>query len=1596
MGYPTPFVRLFLCVVSLAAAAASLFGHYRENPDEATRPPQILREPEYTVIPKDSEGSLAVFSMGAGELSYQWYQNHVPIEGANSNILTITGAKSDDSGFYHVEILSEFGAAVSEIVILKVEDLENTRGVDRNTTGLQTGKSMIEWFGSAFIAASDSGKLSRSEDGVTWEELEAVPVNETVLDMVVGGDRVLFVIEGGNVAHTQDFAQWQVAQIDPESNEVISVVYSLGVFAAIVDTGSHIRLLTTFDGIEWREVQEFSRSGYSATLSATSEFILATAGSSSEGTDIAISNNGEDWTVRNDTGLQQIVGQMSFEDAVVLESRLGFFYLTREGNRYSILNGSFDQDIEKTAQLDGAYYALGVSNAVYRSTDLADWEKIWDEFPNSVNPPYDITPEYPDVDLTFAPGNEVIMVGPIDGSFYPVKGFYRFRPSKFPARRDTLRPLRFEGIEFVNGQFVIRKNPGPILLSENGSRWREQKISPTQIPEYTPIGEYAYGNGYYVKDGSLGRSILDMQWHGLPENFLEVRQLVFGNGKFVGTVDDGIYYSSNGLDWKLATTVGSLEELIFAEDRFLAVEANGAVHVSSDGIAWTGITLSTDEIGANSVSTHLVYGDGRYIASFGNDTKTVFYESTDGVSWTKSGFDSDGFFPFGTASKRLLDMAWGDGKFLLLFDNRVFESEDFSAWNSFPFVTNSLFELQYGAGSFVAIGREGRIVQFGQPAGITPFISFRNPPSVFTSPSQIIELQVDAYHFDGIEGGVEIYEDGRLIRTIDSPPFLFDWSAPYSGSYSLRAQARSHAGIVSMDTLNMEVTQHELAGQGVNQHVRFDSLVVFQDAAFAIGDDGFVYRSSDASSWQRAFIPDAGARPETLGLGDGFIFAEAGNEYYLSMNGKEWLLRQKGTFADFAQNGDWIWFPTNSQDSRGRSRARWSRDLLHWNEYGSIPGAYPRDLENRFDRSDAIQEISADCILIRGPWGDLQCIVPPVEGIVREAKLVGDSIYSMIQVGLIMEAWKMGGGQSWVKVGEFDSPALGGVEFEKIGNLSIVKNTQFDSYKLSVDDFQTHTTVSGRIVSVVYQNERYVGLVDTVLSYSDNGVDWVPNASGLGGFGALWAFQDRFLADLNDQGIFISSDGIEWESVRRDSENSKKVRDFAFDGTRYAALLGPYWENEIGFSLDGESWESFPEARIDGDSIIYANGQLIATGQFQNVFLSDDGVIWNEFEVAASVGRIHGITQAPGSGLFVLETREAAYWTSPDAKNWTSQNQEGLALEEIKAEGSFLFATVHGPNVGITSVYRSADGIEWSLVPELFKSGEVFFENGVYLASTRKGEGSLVRSLDGVNWVIVDHPISKTALFLRALGNEFHVSLSDGRGYASKDGLTWWRSVGNEIPLLMLKGEDGNRYSITGSNVFSPKNVDLSLEISNGLSETQFISEIVDVVVSIANRGEESMNLEGMAIGARLSENDNWTESLSNRLDDHVLPDLVVEPGGNIRFSLNFEIPKERLSPESSIQLLLNPEQIVTETNLSNNYAWMRLLPAPEISIGNQSDDKVSVSWSREGGYVNRIEYSHDLENWFLLDAPEETAESGTYVESASPDRETFYRVKAE
>jgi hypothetical protein len=135
----------------------------------------------------------------------------------------------------------------------------------------------------------------------------------------------------------------------------------------------------------------------------------------------------------------------------------------------------------------------------------------------------------------------------------------------------------------------------------------------------------------------------------------------------------------------------------YGGDKFVAVGKDGKTAYSSDGINWTGKTI-TNKYGSTSNFSAIAYGNGMFVSEW---AFSIMY-SSDGIDWTEANISG------GSSKPHINSIAYGGGKFVgvgMGAASNIATSTDGINWSTVLLSdVRSINAVAYGNGMFVAAG----------------------------------------------------------------------------------------------------------------------------------------------------------------------------------------------------------------------------------------------------------------------------------------------------------------------------------------------------------------------------------------------------------------------------------------------------------------------------------------------------------------------------------------------------------------------------------------------------------------------------------------------------------------------------------------------------------------------------------------------------------------------------------------------------------------------------------------------------------------------------------------------------------------------------
>ncbi len=447
----------------------------------------------------------------------------------------------------------------------------------------------------------------------------------------------------------------------------------------------------------------------------------------------------------------------------------------------------------------------------------------------------------------------------------------------------------------------------------------------------------------------------DLLWRNPLPTGNSMQAVAFGNGTFVALAGYEILTSPDGIDWTTRTsaTTNALRDVIYVQNRFVAVGDGGAVCTSADGVMWTNqpSTLNVN-------LTHITYGAGRLMASSGGISGGAYY-SEDLINWSTS------------LSGEVRQVTYGAGKFVVFLNGttNVLVSND----GGLQWSTNSLglgfrktlnpFALGYGNGLFIVAGDEygrfgfersvilkstdavewqlvpvsdgaPRAVGFGPELYVVAGAGFGSGCLLQTSPDATQWFKQPANLIPHSLSAIA-YGSGRFVAVGNSGGVVFstnglNWFAASGGENKMsRGIAFGHAGYIAV-------------GEGVlgskdgfeyslrSTHTGSD--VVYGNGAYVATAGGSeVLESTNGFQWNLRSAGSTGLRSIAF-ANNSFVAVGAGGAIQVSPNGRAW----SGRFSGANQDLNGVAYGTNGWIAVGGSgTVLTSPDTVTWSGQSS-------------------------------------------------------------------------------------------------------------------------------------------------------------------------------------------------------------------------------------------------------------------------------------------------------------------------------------------------------------------------------------------------------------------------------------------------------------------------------------------------------------------------------------------------------------------------------------------------------------------------------------------------------------------------------------
>jgi Ig-like domain-containing protein len=880
-------------------------------------PPSIFQAPANQLARPGGSASFQVDASSNFPLTYQWLKDGATIDGATNSVLNLLNVQLPDAGLYWVVVSARSSSSTSTVARLTVESSTALDHWEVRPVPLIGGLNAITYGNDLFVAVGEGGTILHSSNGgdwnlqtvgsslalkgvghgrggfvtvgveegltqsviyasangVNWSPVTAIA--NTSLRAVTYGNGIWVAVgllepDATAVVFTSSDATSWTRQLLPSSAGLHAVTYGQGLFVA---TGASGLTFTSADGFRWINlyagdttldgvsfgagsfvaVGEFGRvigmpgasywrdfsAGSSASLRGITfgngNFVAVGGGGA-----ILNSYDGGAWLNRSSALAAELRGVAYGNDIFVVVGDDGLIARSEPLPRTppSIIDQPRSQDL-----LAGSFALFEVT-----AGGGAPLRYQWFKDSVAIQGATSATLELFDVQPSQQGSYRVRVMNDLGVAFSQTAGLRvepRVPPLGWHVRNPALAPNRFNAVIHGNGLHVAVGDNGTIITSPDGTNWAAHSLGTN-----TQLQAISYGNGRFVAMGPYYLNVFSS----------------FGNATHICT-------SLDGTNWTFQVYPHPLNDMRFGNGLFVAVEPEGQIVTSTDGVDW--VRQSSD---GNSFLYRIAYGNGRFvITSFSEEVLT----STNGTDWTTAltgaplGSVSFGNGHFvGMASSRPGDiftstdgMTWRvhssnmsnsvsglrfeNGLFLALTYNVVWSSADTTNWVEHPFeVFGGVADIAYGGGLFVGVGGPGEIVTSIDLNNWTS--QNRGPRTDLRSVTwgNGIHVAVGPGSFYGGLQTTNIFTsiDGITWDTLSVPDASLESVAFGNGIFVAVGSAQDLFGairsvaVLSADGLNWSLVDIGIGGA-------LTSVAYAQGRFVAVGDLGTILTSTNGVTW---------------------------------------------------------------------------------------------------------------------------------------------------------------------------------------------------------------------------------------------------------------------------------------------------------------------------------------------------------------------------------------------------------------------------------------------------------------------------------------------------------------------------------------------------------------------------------------------------------------------------------------------------------------------------------------------------------------------------------------------------------------------------
>lgn len=495
-------------------------------------------------------------------------------------------------------------------------------------------------------------------------------------------------------------------------------------------------------------------------------------------------------------------------------------------------------------------------------------------------------------------------------------------------------------IFYINGYFIVFPITGSIFISNEGTNYTSYADGHTFGDD---IVGAAFGNGVYVAvDASGGWYVTSnpTNWNVAGGGVVaEVsNDIIFFNGNFIIATDNGLYKSTNGVDYTLVLDTSNQKWQSLATDGTRIVAVSDSMVATC--IAWSidGISWNLETTGEANEWSKIVYGNGKFIAlsktglnrilklefdtqeqfiavgqTYLGNANTLSMSSPDGITWTAINLSTE-----------LLSITYSSfwNKFIGVGLGALFSSIDGKNWID---ITSNIPNTDGDQGNAWVTVMVGDIQGDVYADDITHiFVAI-----AYSGTHQIM------YSYDGV-----------VWALATAPSSTSDWRSVAFGESTFVVVAKDGTGnrVMTSSITDLSTwTSHKDIFYEVTSRtwtsIAYDSVLGLYAAVGVHNNNGedILMTSPDAITWTLQNIPQTGSR--RISAINGVFVATAstdGENIITSNNGVTWIERENAwnpTNVYMAKYADGV---LSAVASSGINRSLSTTDGINWNRNNSI------------------------------------------------------------------------------------------------------------------------------------------------------------------------------------------------------------------------------------------------------------------------------------------------------------------------------------------------------------------------------------------------------------------------------------------------------------------------------------------------------------------------------------------------------------------------------------------------------------------------------------------------------------------------------------